>query len=55
MVNIKKIDAQDLVFVNKTLTAKEELAFSLFLKAKKAKTKVLSKSAKRTRGKHLIA
>ena len=39
MVNIKKIDEQDLVFVNKTLTAKEDKEFSDFLKERKAKLK----------------
>ena len=37
MVNIKKIDEQDLVFVNKPLTAKEEKEFSDFLKERKSR------------------
>ena len=36
MVNIKKIDDKDLVFINKPLTDKEEKEFSEFLKARKA-------------------
>ena len=39
MVNIKKIDEQDLVFVNKTLTVKEDKEFSDFLKERKSKLK----------------
>ena len=39
MVNIKKIDERDLVFVNKTLTAKEDKEFSDFLKERKARLK----------------
>ena len=39
MVNIKKIDEQDLVFVNKTLTAKEDKDFSDFLKERKSRLK----------------
>ena len=39
MVNIKKIDEQDLVFVNKTLTAKEDKEFSDFLKERKSRLK----------------
>ena len=37
MVNIKKIDEQDFVFVNKPLTASEEKEFSDFLKDRKSK------------------
>jgi hypothetical protein len=36
MVNIKKMDDKDFVFINKPLTAKEDKAFSDFLKTKKA-------------------
>ena len=39
MVNIKKIDEQDFVFVNKPLTAREEKEFSDFLKARKSRLK----------------
>ena len=39
MPSIKKIDEKDFVFVNKTLSAKEEKEFSDFLKARKAKSK----------------
>jgi hypothetical protein len=35
MVNFKKIDDKDFVFINKQLTEKEEKAFSDFLKLKK--------------------
>jgi hypothetical protein len=38
MINFKKIDDLDLVFVNKPLTAKEEKEFSDFLKARKSKS-----------------
>lgn len=40
MVNFKKIDEQDFVFVNKPLTAKEEKEFSDFLKDRKSRLKV---------------
>ena len=39
MVNIKKIDEQDLVFVNKPLTAEEDKEFSDFLKERKSRLK----------------
>jgi hypothetical protein len=39
MVNFKKMDEQDFVFVNKPLTAKEEKEFSDFLKVRKSKSK----------------
>lgn len=39
MVNIKKIDEQDLVFVNKPITAKEDKEFSDFLKERKSRLK----------------
>jgi hypothetical protein len=39
MVNFKKMDDKDFVFVNKPLTKEEESSFSLFLKEHKAKTK----------------
>ena len=37
MIDLKKIDDKDFVFVNKPLTAKEEKEFSDFLKARKTK------------------
>jgi len=40
MVNFKKMDDHDFVFVNKPLTIKEEKEFSDFLKARKANLKV---------------
>ena len=39
MVNIKKIDEQEIVFINKTLTAKEDKEFSDFLQERKSKLK----------------
>ena len=39
MINVKKIDEQDIVFVNKTLTAKEDKEFSDYLKERKSKLK----------------
>ena len=36
MVNFKKIDEKDFVFINKTLNEKEEKEFSDFLKKRKA-------------------
>ena len=38
MVNFKKIDEKDIVFVKKELTAKEDKEFSDFLKLRKAKS-----------------
>jgi len=38
MVNFKRMDEKDFVFLNKPLTEKEEKAFSDFLKSKRAKT-----------------
>lgn len=37
MVNIKKIDQYDFIFVNKPLTAKEEKEFSDFLRDRKSR------------------
>ena len=37
MINFKKMDEKDFVFVNKPLSAKEEKEFSEFLKSRKAK------------------
>ena len=38
MINFKKMDDKDFVFVNKTLTEKEEKEFSDFLKTRKKKS-----------------
>ena len=35
MINFKKMDEKDFVFINKTLSQKEEKAFSQFLKENK--------------------
>ena len=39
MINFKKMDDKDFVFVNKPLSDKEEKEFSDFLKSRKTKTK----------------
>ncbi|MEN9684489.1 MAG: hypothetical protein RLZZ28_275 [Bacteroidota bacterium] len=39
MINFKKMDDKDFVFVNKPLSDKEEKEFSDFLKSRKAKTR----------------
>lgn len=39
MVNFKKIDDKDLVFINRPLSVKEEKEFSDFLKTRKGRTK----------------
>jgi hypothetical protein len=44
MVNIKKMDDKDFVFINKPLTAKEETAFSDFLKVKRTASTFKHKS-----------
>ena len=46
MVNFKKIDDKDFVFVNKPLSEKEEKDFSNFLKMRKAKQKQTSSPSK---------
>lgn len=38
MINLKKIDDIDFVFISKTLTEKEEKDFSDFLKKRKSRT-----------------
>lgn len=43
MVNIKKIDDQDIVFINKTLSPKEDREFSDFLRERKKRLTVQSK------------
>ena len=42
MVNFKKMDEKDFVFINKPLTKQEEKEFSEFLKARKSKAKTKS-------------
>ena len=37
MINFKKMDEKDFVFINKTLSEKEEKAFSEFLKKRKTR------------------
>ena len=39
MINFKKMDDKDFVFVNKPLNDKEEKEFSDFLKSRKTKTR----------------
>ena len=46
MVNFKKMDEYDFIFINKPLSEKEEKAFSEFLK--KRKTKAVAKRKLRT-------
>jgi hypothetical protein len=38
MINFKKIDDKDFIFINKGLSEKEDKAFSDFLKNRKTKT-----------------
>ena len=51
MINIKKVDDHDFVFVNKPLTEKEEKEFSDFLKKRKLKlnTKKVLRTGTHTR------
>lgn len=51
MANIKRMDDQDFVFVNKTLTAKEEKEFSAFLKRRKSGGKAKRNSSKTEKSK----
>ena len=44
MANFKKIDDRDIVFVNKSLTSKEDKEFSDFLKNRKSNLKVKLRS-----------
>ncbi len=44
MINIKKLDEKDFVFINRPVTKKEDEAFSEFLKNRKSKTKSLLKA-----------
>jgi hypothetical protein len=46
MINLKKIDDKDFVFINKPLSDKEEKAFSDFLKSRKTKIKQIATSKK---------
>ncbi len=43
MIDFKKIDEKDFVFINKSLTEKEEKEFSDFLKSRKKKSARKSK------------
>jgi len=55
MANIKKMDDHDFVFVNKTLTAKEEKEFSDFLKKRKSVLKTRRNPAKTEKSKKELA
>ena len=55
MVNFKKMDDHDFVFVNEPLTAKEEKEFSDYLKIRKSKTKAKRNSQVTTRPKIKLA
>ena len=46
MINFKKMDDKDFVFVNKSLSAKEEKEFSDFLKLRKTKKRKVSVAKK---------
>jgi hypothetical protein len=46
MINFKKMDDKDFVFINKPLSEKEEKAFSDFLKLRKRKVRRTSTSKK---------
>jgi hypothetical protein len=46
MINFKKIDDKDFVFVNKPLSDKEEKEFSDFLKNRKTKQKSATQQLK---------
>ncbi len=43
MINFKKMDEKDFVFISKPLSDKEDKAFSEFLKTRKAKTLQIKK------------
>lgn len=51
MIDFKKMDDKDFVFVNKPLSDKEEKEFSQFLKARKAKAR-RTKDTKKTKVLH---
>ena len=44
MIDFKKMDDKDIVFVNKALSDKEEKEFSAFLKLRKTKIRKFNKS-----------
>jgi hypothetical protein len=44
MVNFKKMDEKDFVFINRPTSKKEDEAFSEFLKSRKARAKTRTKS-----------
>jgi hypothetical protein len=46
MINFKKMDDKDFVFINKPLSIKEEKEFSDFLKSRKTKTRRVGKTKK---------
>ncbi len=46
MINFKKIDDKDFVFVKKTLSDKDEKEFSDFLKSRKTKAKKIKDTKK---------
>ena len=46
MINLKKMDDKDFIFVNKPLNKKEEKEFSNFLKSRKAKKKQMKLTKK---------
>jgi hypothetical protein len=46
MIDFKKMDEKDFVFVNKPLSDKDEKAFSDFLKSRKTKVKRASETKK---------
>lgn len=48
MIDFKKMDDKDFVFINKTLSDKEEKEFSEFLKTRKTKI-LVSKNSKKTK------
>ncbi len=41
MIDFKKMDGKDFVFINKSLSDKEEKEFSAFLKVRKSKTRTI--------------
>ena len=51
MINFKKMDDKDFVFVNKSLSKKEENEFSEFLKSRKTKAK-RTRSTKKVKALH---
>ena len=51
MVNFKKMDDHDFVFVNKPMTVKEDKEFSDFLKSRNLKAKSKQKTRVKTKSK----